>query len=443
MPGLILNAGGTSRIFRPDGKVAVADAAGTETIKGEWSSAGRRDVNRIHYDFDGDDGEFDVLYEFNNVNQLVAKIPAASNGGATDSEPFIFPGRITVDDGRDVAYELMDGPGSFTGETIVVHGTLNFVEGLDQLKLELANGGVTQIRGSKSAGAKSPFSEPAKNASEDGGGDRIEFKAATLNTFGDNEVEEDAEILFKGKWDLDEHGLYFSTGLKDGEVRIQFGGTYKGVTAGLEYYAKNGDTHAAFTIHGEHQFKRPNGHDGEVNWLLTLGYSNAKIEAVAELNLKTEDKNGNKLTIGGNIRFVSTKKASDGKGIEQVKSAKFDMELAATYEMKDGQITFSADIHKDGEQTGYNLKLEGKYKIRNGNVNFLVKLGRKDNVNSIDVELGRTFESPTLSAHVDLMLKKTGTSKAEVGVNFDIRARWVDGKLMKNDKPVPVDPAAG
>lgn len=424
MPGLTLNAKGTNRIFRPDGKVVVT-AGGAETVKGEWSCAQPRNANRIHYSFGGADAEFEVKYAFNKDNQLVGIIPAAANGGA-DSASYTFAGRIVIDDNHDVAYELFDEEGEPTGETIQVHGELSFPE-VDKLAITLPNGEKTEIHGETKGQSNL---DPAPNATSGQGGDLIQFFANTVNTISGSRRPADAIILFTGHWGVNENGLVFNAGLAAGAVKIQFGGTYKGVTAGLAYYAKDGDQEIAFTIHGEHQFKRPSGAEGSVNWLMTLGHSKQKIEAVAKLGITSHDAAGNKLTLGGEFQFV----AQPGKPA----LTKTQISLEATYQMKGSQLIFAADFQKNGDRTSYNLRLEGKYQLRNnGQVDFLVQLSKTATGEELKVSLGTVSHNDKLRAHLDAVVARSGSGKIDFSLNFDIRVRWVDGELVPSSKPLP------
>ena len=424
MNGLILNSNGTNRIFRPDGKVAVDDQ-----VKGSWKSVSERAANRIQYDFDGTQAEFDVNFSFNENNQLVAA-PVATNGGA-GSEPFTFSGKIVIDDNRDIAYTLFDEAGVATGQKIIVYGELALVPGLDKMTIELAGGGTAAIRGSRPR-RNNLFVEPNPIAGQEN--DQIRFEAATINTIDGNEVLTAAEIQFGGHWDVNDKGLYFSAGLTASEVKIQFGGTYKGVTAGLEYSALNGNREVNFTIKGEHQFKPAGGGEGSVNWLLKLGHQGTQIEAVAELGVASVDEEGNKLTLDGSFQFTR-----DG----EKKASEMTLNLRAAYEMRDGKLAFLADLKSDGSRLSYHLMLEGDYKVRGGQVKFLIKLGQEESgEQKLEFALGTTGNTK-LKAHLAAVLRRSPSGETSLALNFDISARWVDGELVKDGElpDVKVGPA--
>ena len=426
MPGLILNSAGTNRIFRPDGKVAVVASDNSEQERGEWSSTARLDANGIRYTFDGaEQPEVEVSYSFNDSNQLVAAIPAAANGGQ-DSDAFAFAGRIKIDDNRDVGYQLFDDGGNPTGASIVVHGDLSFVE-LDRLTVTLPDKRTIEILGEDETGRTNL--EPGPNAVAGQGGDLIAFSAATYNTIDGQDRPTRANIVFTGNWGVNENGLVFNAGLKDGEMKIEFGGTYKGVTAGLNYYSKDGDQELAFTIQGTHQFKTPSGAAGSANWLMTLGYSKQQIEAVAQLKIATQTPAGNKLTLAGDFQFVAPR----GQGAPP----KTNISLEATYQMKGSQLVFAADFQSLAGRPSYNLCLSGTYQLRNGQVTFSVQLqGTPDAGQQLKISLG-SVGNPKLKAHLEAVISKTPAGKIDYSLNFDIRARWVNNELVKIEAPTP------
>jgi len=429
MPNLILTLAGTNRIFRPDGNVVTVDSNGSETTRGQWSSAAPRDANKIQYDFDGADAPaFDVNYSFNENNQLVATIPAAANGG-TDST-CVFLGSITIDDNHDVQYKLFDDQGNATGASILVHGDLAFAQ-LDQLTLTLPDGKTTAILGDDSTGRTNVQAKSSATAGD--ASSVIAFSATTYNTIDGQERADAAIILFTGDWGVNENGLVFKAGLTPGAMNIQFGGTYKGVTVGLAYYAKEGDQQIAFTINGKHQFKSPSGGEGSVNWLFTVENSSTSLQAVAELGITSRDAAGNKFTLGGKFQFVAQPGGSAPPQTE--------ISLDATYQTKGGQLVFSADFTNSGGGIGYNLRLEGTYQLRNGQVSFAVQLQKNAASNpQLTVSLGSVFTNKKLQAHLNALISTTASGRINYSLNFDIRARWVNGELVA-DPPKQVTAA--
>jgi hypothetical protein len=420
MNGLTLNAAGTNRIFRPNGKVVVADTAGKDVAKGEWRSVTGPEANRLHYTFESEDHEIDVGYSFNAKNQLVAVIPAKENGGQ-DSPPWVFPGRIVIHETRDIIYELLSDEGDETGKAIAVHAKLRVADTLDQLVVALPDGSSTQIHGGE-PGSTDNFTVGRNDFKAGVGADTIQFQARTTNTFDGTEYDEPARISFVGGWDLNGDGLVFHAEVANGAVAIQLGGSYKGITAGLAYYVNKGDTTAAFHVSGYHHFQSGSA-EGSANWLLVLGYSNKKLQGSLDLDGQLTTVNGNQLRLAGRIQFA-------GQEMSLQVEAKCNLG-------KDGQLIFRADIAND-KSINYNLMLEGKYRVRGGNVDFLVKLGNKDNTNTVTVDLSATFSNDKIKAHLSALLRQTETGKMDLQLSFDVSVRFVAGQLIKPSEPVPI-----
>jgi hypothetical protein len=418
MPGLTLNSNGTNRIFRPDGKVVVADDAGTETEHGTWRSDLSSDSNRIRYQFDEEEeAEFDVQYSFNGErNQLVAMIPADANGGA-DSEPFTFQGIINIDDSKDITYVLLDEAGSATENAIFVHGNLSFASGLDKLTIELAGGGMAEIQGDNFPAKSADVEE---SSIEDRDRDKLTFAATTNNIIDDADWPEPATILLFGRWDVNQDGLVFRASAKNGEISVQFGARYKGVTAGLAYFAKDGDQQVAFFIKGEHQFKGGGG----ANWEVSLGYSAAKIEAKGSLSVVRNFDGDRKLTISGDIHFV---KAGEHQ--------EFKLSVDAKYEIKNGEIVFSADVSSDGGELEYNLKLEGKYRLKNGEVSFLVEVGKDGDEQKLNINLSAEFGNDRARGSLNVIIQRTPSGEINAEVNLEVSVHWLGGELVPVGDP--------
>src|ERR1051325_365654 len=113
MDGLHLKTAEKEMIFTPDGKTSVV-AGGGSTVRGTWETQSSDDTlhNKISYTIDGaDQTPVPVNYQFNDNNQLVATIPAASNTGNV-ATTFTFVGKIAIDDNHDLVYSLLDDKGN-------------------------------------------------------------------------------------------------------------------------------------------------------------------------------------------------------------------------------------------------------------------------------------------------------------------------------------------
>ena len=425
MANLTLKRGGVDRVFLPSGKVVLVDSTGNSTEKGSWAVNPDRNTNRLDYSFDGVDDEVDIQYEFNDLNQLVAFFPAAANEGA-DSEKVTFQGRIVIDDNRDVAYDLFDDSGAATNRKLTVHGDIAFSDALNELIVTLAGGqGTTVIRGDQSLDPDKVPLEPGKNKRPDAEHkDTIRFRATTSNEFNGVERDDDAIVLFVGSWDLTEDGLAFHAKGDSGAFTVQLTAKVGAVSAGLAYFHDAEGQRIAFIVKGQHRFKNDGG-TGSANWELFLGHSDKKLEAKFTAGLTLDGPN-RKVKINGSLEFLS---GPTGKTIKA--------SLDAKVEIKGGELIFSADVASSGSGgLNYNLLLEGKYKVKGGDFRFQVKLA--GNQDDLTLNLNAAFETSTVKAHIEVVLRKTpsGGTTVSFEVGFTMKAHWIDGVLFKPDEPI-------
>lgn len=146
--------------------------------------------------------------------------------------------------------------------------------------------------------------------------------------------------------------------------------------------------------------------------------------------MQSQDKAGNKLTIGGEFQFV----APTGKPA----LSKTQFSLDATYQMEGSKLVFAADFQKNGDRPSYNLCLDGKYELRNGEVTFSVKLQNTAAGQELKVSLGSVFANEKLKAHLEAVVSKTPSGQVDFSLNLDIRVRWVNGERVQIEKPQPV-----
>jgi hypothetical protein len=202
MAGLVLKKGDESRIFSPDGVVT----AGTVSAKrGTWRCGDAGHPNALAYEFDGTAAPpVAVRWSFNQKNQLVAVIPAAANGGA-DSDAFVFPGRIKIDDNRDVVYEVFDDTGEPNGVTLTVYGDLKVSDVDGALEVHFAGGGTpARIRGDVGVSSLSTGMDPSPVFKAS---DFLRFQATTTNTIDGELVDAEAAITWVGQWGLKDSQL--------------------------------------------------------------------------------------------------------------------------------------------------------------------------------------------------------------------------------------------
>ncbi|MEY2491029.1 MAG: hypothetical protein QOC70_2971, partial [Verrucomicrobiota bacterium] len=153
-----------------------------------------------------------------------------------------------------------------------------------------------------------------------------------------------------------------------------------------------------------------------------------QLDARLEVAVYKKNIKGQELTLAGTLDFA-----------QGPAGQKIDLQVDAKYELGDnGELIFRADVTDDNGSLNYNLMLEGKYRVRDGNVAFLIKLGRKDDKNSLQLDLSGTFGNDKVKAHLSALLRQTEAGKMEFEVNFDVSVKFVAGKLIKPSEPVVV-----
>jgi hypothetical protein len=76
--------------------------------------------------------------------------------------------------------------------------------------------------------------------------------------------------------------------------------------------------------------------------------------------------------------------------------------------------------------------LEGDYKVRGTQVNFLIKLGQEASGDQkMEFSLGTTADS-LVQAHLAAVLRRSPSGETSLDINFDVSVRWVDGAPVKN-----------
>ena len=427
MNGLSLNFEGETRVFGPDGKVSVLEN-GNPVTKGSWRAqalAAENKDNAIRYDINGaDQTPVPVKYQFNQVNQLVAVIPAAANGGA-DSAPFTFLGSIQVDDAHDIVYQLINDDGSAAGRSVTLYGDLRF--GSNQnLVIDLTGGGFAEIKGDSGLTSL----EPLKNdISPFKSNDLLRFRASTTNVLSNGQTKKiAADTKFTGNWDLKGNQLVFVSQIKGDvtkpAVTLAFAGKFKAISAGLAYFADGQDTQIAFTISGQHQWN-----SGSANWNVFLGFAKKKFTAkvTGDLAIKKKFDDQRELTLSANWTIEHT----DGSQTNMA------MELDAAYTWNDkNMLTIQAKFSKNGQTVSYDLKVEGKFVFKAGTLTFQVKFSNQDPTNEFSFQIAFTANPTNLIKALSIVLNVTENS-VNIDFQFEMRMTWVDGKLQKSE-PQPI-----
>lgn len=243
-----------------------------------------------------------MSYQFNENNQLVAVIPAASNGGAA-SAPFTFLGTIAIDDNHDVTYSLLDPSGNALPTSITVYGSISFEAGTNDLLIKLVGGGQTKITGEDGVQKLEAVENDLAGFNAD---DLLKFNASTTNEFADGTVTlTTAKIDFIGNWNVVGDQIVFMSRVKGDitspDVEIGFGGKFKGMTFGFAYFSDNDGIDLAFNIKGQHTWNST-----EATWNASLGYSQKTFKASFEGTLHQKSAEGREFTLSGKTTFELT-----------------------------------------------------------------------------------------------------------------------------------------
>ena len=420
MDGLQLNVGGQTRVFLPSGDVGVL-SNGQTTLKGKWRTTSLADEpkdNQIRYTLDGAaQAAVPVRYSFDGNNQLVAVIPAAANGGS-DSSPFAFLGTINIDGTFNLVYALMDAEGNNLSNSITLYGNISVDPQTHNLTVDLGSAGKTQITG---ASGLQSLDAARNNLAQFKGDDLLRYSAVTTNLLKDGSAAQTlANINLPGSWDIKQGKLVFVSQVKGQTVEIGFAGTYKGITAGLAYFAGPGGNEFAFNIKGQHTWD--NG--SSANWAFSLGYSGKTFTATlsGQSIIKTGD---GTFTISGKTSLVS----ADGKPT-------FDLNLDVAYKWQQGFLHFTANVASTGGNLSYDLGLEGNFVYKGGTLSFQIKFSNKPADSSLQFNLNFTGGKDSLIQSLSLVLN-VSPDKVDLTFSFQVSLSWEDGKLKKSD-PQPL-----
>ena len=428
MDGLRLNFQGETRVFGPDGTVAVL-TGGQPVPKGKWTSgspAGQPKDNQIRYDINGQaQSPVAVKYSFNAQNQLQAIVPAAANGGA-DSDPFAFLGSIQVDDAQDIVYQMINADGSTMQRTVTLYGGLRFDSITHNLVIDLAGGGTAEIKGDSGVASLEALKHDISPFQSN---DLLRFKASTTNVLSNGQTKKiAADTKFTGNWDLKGNQLVFISQVKGDitkpAVSFGFAGKFKAVSAGLAYFADAQGTQFAFNINGQHRWN-----SGTAKWDVSLGYAkkqfSARVSGNLQINKQFSDQRN--LTLSADWTIEHT----DGS------QTNLKMDLDAAYRWSDqNMLTIQAQFVKNGQTVSYDLKVEGKFVFKSGVLTFQVKYSNQDPSNQFAFQIAFTANPTNLVKALSIVLNITESS-VNIDFQFEMRMTWVDGKLQKGD-PQPV-----
>ena len=418
MDGLTIKVGSEERRFLPNGSV-VTVKNGAETVRGKWRStnAGEK-ANRFHYTFDNAAPKpFAVKYEFNEFNQLVA---TALKGGdlAEDSAPFVFQGRIMIDDAHDVVYELFNQDGTEARHAVTIFGDLSISEDIGSIVIALADGGGrAAIKGDQGVVPIMAL----ENLSSFAADDLLRFSATTHCNFdgATKRTRKRAIISFVGKWDFKERAgenqLVFVSKVTTGaekEIVVGAAGRIGAVEAGFAYFADKEGSQLAFTVRGEHKWD-----SAEAKWHLKLGHTKKLFKASIDGEFAKNMPDGQfRLTGSFAIEHAADKKAAMKLSIE------------GTWEFKNNMIVFK--VMADTAANRYELSLDGKFVFDKTTLLFQVRYNKTGRGSKLEFKLETTANKERLKFFLSAVLEKTGPS---LTVGFEMTVRWRDGVVIDGE----------
>lgn len=420
MDGLQGTISGQQLVFTPDGNVS-AIVGGAPQVKGTWQtlSADQASQNKISYTIDSaPQTPLPLSYQFNENNQLVAVIPAASNGGAA-SAPFTFLGTIAIDDNHDVTYSLLDKTGNALPTSITVYGSISFESGTNDLLINLVGGGQTKITGEDGVQKLEAVENDLAGFNAD---DLLRFNASTTNEFADGTVTlTTAKIDFIGNWDVKGDQIVFMSRVKGNitnpDIEIGFGGTFKGVTFGFAYFSDKDGVDLAFNIKGQHTWNST-----EATWNASLGYSQKTFKASFEGTLHQKSAEGREFTLSGKTTFELT----DGS------KPSFALEINGEYDWtEDGKLTFTAKVSDVNGALNYDLSLEGKFVFKGGTLSFQIKVSSGATSPSVQITLAFQGNPASLIKALSLVLN-ISEGQVSIDFQFEMKMTFVDGVLVKS-----------
>jgi hypothetical protein len=420
MDGLQGTINGQQLTFTPDGNVS-AMADGAPAVKGTWQtqSSDQASQNKITYTIDNaDQTPVPVNYQFNESNQLVAVIPAAANGGA-DSAPFTFVGTIAIDDNHDVTYSLLDASGNALPTSITVYGDITFEANTNDLLIKLVGGGQTKITGDDGVQKLEAGENTLAGFNAD---DLLRFNASTTNEFADGTMTvTTAKIEFIGNWNVVGDEIVFMSRVKgditNPDVQIGFGGKFKGVAFGFEYFSDKDGMDLAFNIKGQHTWNST-----DVSWNVSLGYTQKTFKASVEGTLHQKSAEGREFTLTGKTTLV----LADGS------KPSFDLELSGEYDWtEDGKLTFAAKVSEQNGELNYDLSLEGKFVFKSGTLSFQIKFTNAEPSPSVQITLAFQGNQASLIKALSLVLN-ISEGQVSIDFQFEVKLTFVDGVLVKS-----------
>ncbi len=382
---------------------------------GRWSAESSNPAEQNCLIFRDQNGSRQVIkahYAFNSLNQLAVSLDPV-DGTVAGKSTATFNGSIEIDDERDVVYSLADGPASDAGQVIVVYGALAF-DGAKSLVVKMTDGGVTAI----TSDAATPLSADQNVDVDLAGHDLLVFHATTTNTFEKGNDVRPASIGFAGQWKILPDGLSFECSadgdLTNPDLVLKLKGKCKAVAAGLEFQLKDGAASALLVVEGQHTFD-----SGTATWSIAVGYSQLaepakRITASAKGQIKHTAKNGNELTISGELSYQG-----DGG-----KAGTLALEIDAEYTFAAGKLVFKATANFAGSKVQYDLQLGGEISIHGGKLTFEVKYS---STGTTSLTVNYQGSDSDFLKFFNVAISRDADGHVKATIKFSIELHYVNG----------------
>ncbi|CAB1055755.1 hypothetical protein D1BOALGB6SA_489 [Olavius sp. associated proteobacterium Delta 1] len=413
MQNVVITVNNNRQWLRPNGQITKADS---QEILGNWSSksesaAAAEETNAwvLKYN-DNTTTTLKAGYSFNDNNQLVVTLANEDGSPLDGHDATTLAGQIIVDDMFDLTYALIDDEGDNLGHNVYVYGTLKFLDNTNDLEVTLNGGGTLTIKAQ-------PLFDSTLEAElhQDSAFDRsdaIVFNTYTVNQTNDGgHITKNAIIKFVGSWDFDDpdESLSFVTkvtgSVNKPQIRVAFGGKFKGVSAGFVYVNSDNQQFAVFKVRGEHKWD-----SSRAQWQVALGYSNNKYQALVDGELQIRPSEDTTFTLSGAFSIVK----------DHGHSPKFNLEMKAKYEVQNsGHIEFFANVSNTDAGLDYRLGLEGVYRFSHGKLTFSLLFDNKESNGtlSLNAALGS-------SSSLQVLVTNIFGDTPHIGVTLSVQLRW-------------------
>lgn len=402
MDSMQFQLGGKNFTLNADATVFDDSGANVGTWKSLQSTPA---ANGLVVSLAGGDNTVPARYAFNSNNQLLVSL---QNSDGTLTPQQVLNGRLILPDHQNIGYQLVDNQGNDLAGALTVYGSLR-LDANNDITITLAEGGLAVINADQ-------ISHGANNTTA-AGDDVITVAATTFDN--DGSLMLPADISLPGSFKPAGDNLVFELNGQTG-VSLEFTGTFKGTSVGIEYHQGNGASTLVFTASGSYRWD-----SGRAAFTVFLGNSANGFTAKAafDANLSTSLGNG-RLQLAGTLDF-----SPSGAGI--------NMDLRLDVQQKwdaNNVITLEVVASRQNGQISYDLGVEGTATLAGGQLTFGLKFS---STGTLNLNLGYTGNG--LTAAVNLTFNQNFSS-VSAGLTLSVQISFQNG--MRVATPVKTSAAA-